>query len=93
MSEEESPRVEVELPPALLRLFPGAPAKVEMSAATVGEAVDALNARWRGMRDRLVDSTPRIRRNIHIFVDGERADLATRLAAGTRIVIRTAMIG
>ena len=91
--EDASPRVEVALPPALLRLFPGSVAEVVVTAATVAEAIDALNARWPGMRDRLVDSTPRIRRNIHVFVDGERARLDTRLAAGARLVVRTAMIG
>ena len=36
-------------------------------------AIDALDARWPGMRDRLCDSTPAIRRHINVFVDGERA--------------------
>ncbi len=89
----EGRAVEVELPPALVRLFPGAVPKVRLSATNVGEAIDALNQRWPGMRDRLVDSTPRIRRNIHVFVDGERAGLDTPLAPGAQIIIKTAMIG
>ncbi len=85
--------VEVELPPALVRLFPGVTPQIGLSAANVGEAIEALNQQWPGMRDRLVDSTPRIRRNIHIFVDGERASLDTPLAPGAQIIIKTAMIG
>lgn len=86
-------RVRVELPPALLRLFPGSVERVEVEASTVRGAIDALNARWPGMRDRLVDSTPRIRRNINVFVAGKRGDLETSLAPGTDVVIKTAMIG
>ena len=85
--------VEVELPPALVRLFPGATPQMRLSATNVGEAIDVLNQQWPGMRDRLVDSTPRIRRNIHVFVDGARASLDTPLAQDARVVIKTAMIG
>jgi molybdopterin synthase sulfur carrier subunit len=85
--------VTVELPQALLRLFPGSVERVEVDAATVAEAIDALNARWPGMRDRLADSTPRIRRNINVFVEGARATLETPLKPGARVIIRIAMIG
>jgi hypothetical protein len=85
--------VAVELPPALLRLFPGAEHRVEVAASTVREMIDALNARWPGMRDRLCDSSPRIRRNINVFVEGKRAKLETPLQPGAEIVIRIAMIG
>ena len=55
--------------------------------------IDALDARWPGMRDRLCDSTPRIRRHINVFVDGERASLETRLAAGARVFVIPAITG
>ena len=64
-----------------------------MNASTVDEMLDALDARWPGMRDRLCDSTPAIRRHINIFVDGERAALETPLAPGTEVYILTAMSG
>jgi molybdopterin converting factor small subunit len=85
--------VAVELPSALVRLFPGSVERVQVDASSVGEAIDALNAHWPGMRDRLVDSTPRIRRNINVFVEGKRAALETPLKPGADIVIRIAMIG
>ena len=75
-------RSSVRLPGVLVDLFPGSQRRVELSAATVAEMIDALDARWPGMRDRLCDSTPRIRRHINIFIDGERARLETRLDAG-----------
>ena len=85
--------VVVVLPPALLRLFPGCERDVSVSAGTVREMVDALDARWPGMRDRICDSTPRVRRHINIFVEGERATLETRLLPGTEVFVMTAISG
>jgi sulfur-carrier protein len=85
--------VAVTLPASLVKLFPGSGRRVDLSAACVGEAIDALNARWPGMRDRLCDSTPSIRRHINVFVEGERASLETRLAPGTEIIVLTAISG
>ena len=59
----------------------------------VGEMIDALDARWPGMRDRLCDSTPRIRRHINVFVEGGRATLETRLAPGAEVIVITAISG
>ena len=66
---------------------------MELCAATVGTAIDALNDRWPGMRDRICDSTPRIRRHINVFVAGERATLQTRLTQGAEVLIMTAISG
>ena len=85
--------VTVHLPPALLALFPAAASPVELPASTVAETMDALDARWRGMRDRLCDSTPRIRPHINVFVEGRRATLETPLRPGTEIHIMIAMRG
>jgi molybdopterin synthase sulfur carrier subunit len=87
------PTVTVELPAPLLRLFPGSTERVEVEAVTVGAAIDAVNARWPGMRDRLVDSSPRIRRNIVVFVEGARAGLETPLPPGAKMIVRMGMIG
>lgn len=86
-------RVTVSLPPPLVRLFPGAEREVAVEAATVGEAIDALDAMWPGMRDRLCDSRPRVRRHINIFVEGERARLETSLPPGAEMIVLTAMSG
>ncbi len=85
--------VTVWLPAALVALFPGAPRQVEMEADTVDDVMRGLNARWPGMRDRLCDSRPRIRRHINVFVDGERATLQTRLPPGTDVTVLTAISG
>ncbi len=85
--------VTVVLPPALVALFPGSAPRVELAASTVEEMIDALDSRWRGMRDRVCDSTPAIRRHINVFVEGRRATLETRLAPGGEVYILTAMSG
>jgi molybdopterin converting factor small subunit len=85
--------VRVVLPTALLRLFPGCECEPAVSARTVGALIDALDGRWPGMRDRLCDSRPRVRRHINIFVDGERATLETPLGPGAEVFIMTAISG
>jgi molybdopterin converting factor small subunit len=87
------PVVTVTLPGALTRLFPGADAQVEVAAGTVDEMLDALDACWPGMADRLRDSRPAVRQHISVFVDGERASLGTPLRPGTTIHVLTAMSG
>lgn len=93
MPERTLPTIDVTLPVVLRRLFPGAPRKVRLAAATVKDAIDALEERWPGMRDRLCDSRPAIRRHINVFVAGERATLKTSLTDGSDIVILTAISG
>jgi molybdopterin synthase sulfur carrier subunit len=88
-----SPPVMVTLPANLVRLFPNAVRQVALPAATVGEMIAALDARWPGMRDRLCDSRPAIRRHINVFVEGRRASLETRLAPGTQVFVITAISG
>ena len=93
MSAPAPPPVEVTLPPALVRLFAGAVLRLDVPAASVSEIMDALEERWPGMRDRLIDSTPRIRRHINVFVEGRRAGLDTPLNPGARVFIITAVSG
>ena len=93
MPSSAPPAVEVTLPPALVRLFPGAASRLDVSAACVADLIEALDERWPGMRDRLVDPTPRIRRHINVFVEGRRAGLDTPLIPGARVFIITAVSG
>ena len=88
-----SPPVLVRLSPLLVSLFPDAERLVELSACTVDEMIDALDAHWPGMRDRICDSTPAIRRHMNVFVDGKRATLETPLAPGADVFILTAISG
>jgi sulfur-carrier protein len=87
------PKVAITLTPALTRLFPGCPRQLELEAVSVRGLLDALDRRWPGMRDRLSDSTPRIRPHVNIFVDGERSVLETRLRPDASVLIITAISG
>ena len=89
----EGPGIVVHLPAILVDLFPGAERRVGMKAGSVSEMVDGLEALWPGMRDRLCDSRPAIRRHINVFVDGERVKLDHRLSAGDEVYVLTAISG
>ena len=88
-----APPVVVTLPANLVRLFPDALRQVEVPAASVRDLIDALDARWPGMRDRLCDSRPAIRRHINVFVEGRRATLDTPLTPGAEVTVLTAISG
>ena len=85
--------VVVRLPALLVALFPDAERVVKLEVDSVEELMDALEARWPGMRDRLCDSSPAIRRHINVFVDGKRSKLTTPLRAGADVFILTAVSG
>jgi sulfur-carrier protein len=83
---------DVHLPPTLPPLFAGLPRQLELDAASVGEAIAQLDARWPGLRDRVCDGAG-LRPHIRVFVDGERAALDTPLPAGARLDVIAAISG
>jgi sulfur-carrier protein len=85
--------ITVRLPGVLVDLFPGSRRSVEMAVATVDEMMDELDRLWPGMRDRLCDSTPAIRKHINVFIDGERARLETAIEPGAEVFVLTAISG
>jgi sulfur-carrier protein len=85
--------VTVLLPRSLVSLIPGTERRTEVEAATVAEAIDRLDAATPGLRNRLVDSGPAIRRHINVFVDGEPAALETPLEPGSTIHVIPAVSG
>lgn len=85
--------VVVRLPVALVRLFPGCPDRHAVAAATVGEAIDRLDDRWPGLRHRLCEGTPALRRHINVFVGGAPGRLDTPTPPGTEVIVLTAITG
>jgi molybdopterin synthase sulfur carrier subunit len=81
------------LPRSLVSLFPGAPRRCEVEAGSVAEAIDRLNDVAPGMRNRLLDAGPSIRRHINVFVDGVPASLATPLGPGSVVHVIPAVSG
>ncbi len=84
---------ELHLPSTLPPLFPGLERRLEIEAATVREAIDRLEERWPGFRDRLCEPGPVLRRHINVYVDRERAALDTELGAGSRVDVIAAISG
>jgi molybdopterin synthase sulfur carrier subunit len=85
--------VDVRLPGTLTPLFPGLPRRVEVEAATVLAAIDSLETQWPGLRDRIVEDGPAIRRHLHVYVDGERAGLDTPVEERSRLDVIAAISG
>jgi molybdopterin converting factor small subunit len=84
---------DVRLPGTLTPLFPGLPRRVEVEAPTVLAAIDSLETQWPGLRDRIVEEGPALRRHLHVYVDGERAGLDTAIAERSRLDVIAAISG
>jgi molybdopterin converting factor small subunit len=84
---------ELRLPSTLPPLFAGLTRRVEVDAATVADAIDDLDRRWPGLRDRLCERGPELRRHIHVYVDRERAGLETPLGDGSQVEVIAAISG
>jgi molybdopterin synthase sulfur carrier subunit len=84
---------EVHLPTTLLPLFPGLARCEEVPAATVGEAIERLNERFPGMRDRLCEPGPVLRRHINVYVERQRGDLDSALEERSRVDVIAAITG
>ena len=84
---------ELYLPSTLPPLFAGLPRRLELDAATVAEALDQLDERWPGLRDRLCEPGPALRTHIHVYVDRERAALDTCVGERSRVDVITAISG
>jgi sulfur-carrier protein len=60
---------------------------------TVAEAIARLDERWPGLRDRLCEPGPSLRRHINVYVDGERAGLDATLEPSSRVDVIAAISG
>ena len=85
----------VHLPRSLVVLFDDAPPRrLETEASSLARLIDDLDRSWPGMRDRLCEAGPRIRRHINVFVDGERqTELNVALGPETVVHIIPAVAG
>ena len=85
----------VYLPRSLVTLFPEPPPRhLDLECDSIGGLVDELDARWPGMRDRLLDAGPQLREHINVFVDGERVrDLGSPVGSESLVHVIPAVAG
>jgi molybdopterin converting factor small subunit len=81
------------LPRSLVALIPGTERRCAVEATTVAEAIDRLDDRTPGLRNRLVDSGPELREHINVFVNGDQAELETAVPDGATIHVIPAVSG
>jgi molybdopterin converting factor small subunit len=81
------------LPGSLLALFPGAARRHEVVGETVAAIIEELDRSVPGLRDRLVETGPRLRPHLNVFVDAVPADLATAVGPGAVIHVLPAVSG
>lgn len=65
----------------------------EVDAATVGDALHALEAGQPALKGWILDERGQIRRHINVFVNGERADAAAAVGAADRVEVLPAISG
>ena len=57
--------------PLTLRRLTSEQEVIEVQAATVAAAIEAMHARYNGIRDRIMDKTGRVRGSVLVFVNDE----------------------
>jgi molybdopterin converting factor small subunit len=80
--------------PSALRSYTGQQDEVIAEGETVGELLSGLNARFPGLRFRIIDEQDQIRTHIKIFVNNEQAhDLNVPLKTEDEVSILLALSG
>jgi len=84
---------DIHLPVTLPSLYADLPRRLDVDASTVDEAITRLDQQWPGLRDRLCEPGPALRRHINVYVDRERAGLDTAIDARSRVDVIAAISG
>ena len=80
--------------PSPLFSYTGGQRQVEADGESLAGLVQALDARYPGMRHRIVDEQDRIRRHIRVFVNGEMVERLDRvLGSEDEVMIVAALSG
>jgi molybdopterin converting factor small subunit len=83
----------VHLPSSLALVVPDLPRVATIEGSSVAEVIGALDERWPGVGDRLLENGSGIRRHINVFVDGEPAELTTAVNEGSDVHVIPAVAG
>ena len=83
--------------PPVLRPQAGDQKKVEVTGATVGEALSALIEQYPGLREQVFGEDGSLNRFVNVYVNGRdvryEQELATPVAASDTVVLLPAMAG
>jgi molybdopterin synthase sulfur carrier subunit len=80
--------------PSQLQSYSGGLSRLEAPGGTVAAVLDALDARYPGIRFRVIDEQGRIRRHMRIFVGQDRIlDIDRPLGEGDEVLIFGALSG
>lgn len=83
--------------PTPLRRYTGGQAQVTAEGITLAEVIDDLEARYAGLRERLLDEKGELRRFVNVFVNEEdirfQNGLATAVKDGDEVSIVPAIAG
>lgn len=86
----------IKFTPNLKRFFPDL-TEIEVDAKTVSDVIDAVDNRWRGLADYIVDEQGALRKHVNIFVGDElirdKTGLSDAVSADTKIYIMQALSG
>lgn len=83
--------------PTQLRSLTGDAPEVEAKGGTISEIVDDLEARYPGLKERLLDDSGKLRRFVNIYVNDEDVrflnGIGTEVPDGARLSIIPAVAG
>ncbi|MEQ8675396.1 MAG: MoaD/ThiS family protein [Aggregatilineales bacterium] len=86
----------IKFTPNLKRFFPDLKT-IEVEGDTVADIITAIEARWHGLADYIVDENGSMRKHVNIFVDDEllqdKITLSDAVTAKTHIYIMQALSG
>jgi molybdopterin synthase sulfur carrier subunit len=83
--------------PTILRSYTGGDSEVTADGATLSEVLDDLDARFAGIKGRIVDEDGKLRRFVNVYVGEDdvrfQQDLATPTPEGTKVSVIPAVAG
>ena len=80
--------------PSQLTSYTGGATRVEAAGATVGAVLDDLDARFPGLKFRVIDEQDRVRRHMRLYIGhNETRSLAAPLRAADELLIFGALSG
>ena len=86
----------VKFTPNLKRFFPDL-CEIEVEGRTVAELVAAVDARWEGLADYIIDERGALRKHVNIFIGedliNDKQNLSDVVGQNTRVYIMQALSG